>query len=176
MELEFHQLEKKHAALRITDAQRTARLVASLCEHGQQQPVLVVRASGSAGEVERYVLIDGYTRVEGRGQAKGNSIEQSSHRAQHRERLSQALDRVRQAARRDPSTSRRATVRQHLRQEPDAVVPHVRICAGGGSQEPSLPRPVRARSLPAVRGERLSRRATTGDHDPEIRDHDARNP
>jgi len=40
-------------------------------------------------------------QVEGRGQAKGNSIEQSSHRAQHRDRLSQALGRVRQAARRD---------------------------------------------------------------------------
>jgi len=40
-------------------------------------------------------------RVEGRGQAKGNTIEHSSHRAQHRDRLSQALDRVRQAARRD---------------------------------------------------------------------------
>lgn len=39
--------------------------------------------------------------VEGRGQAKGNSIEQSSYRAQNRDRLSQALDRVRQAARRD---------------------------------------------------------------------------
>ena len=38
---------------------------------------------------------------EGRGQAKGNLIEQSSHRAQNRGRLSQALDRVRQAARRD---------------------------------------------------------------------------
>jgi len=39
-------------------------------------------------------------QVEGRGQAKGNLIEQSSHRAQYRDRLSQALDRVRQAARR----------------------------------------------------------------------------
>lgn len=40
-------------------------------------------------------------RVEGRGQAKGNLIERSSHRAQNRDRLSPALDRVRQAARRD---------------------------------------------------------------------------
>ena len=43
MELEFHQLEKKYTGLRIADAQRTARLVASLCAYGQQQPVLVVR-------------------------------------------------------------------------------------------------------------------------------------
>jgi hypothetical protein len=32
MELEFHQLEQKYAGLRIADAHRTARLVASLCE------------------------------------------------------------------------------------------------------------------------------------------------
>jgi hypothetical protein len=30
--------------------------------------------------------------------------------------------------------------RHHLRQEPDAVVPLVRICAGGGPKGPSLPR------------------------------------
>jgi hypothetical protein len=39
-----------------------------------------------------------------------------------------------------PSSSQRATVRQHLRQEPDAVVPHVRTCAGGAGQPASLPR------------------------------------
>ena len=57
MELEFHQLEQTYAGLRIADAARTARLVASLCEHGQQQPVLVVRSAD--GGDERYVLIDG---------------------------------------------------------------------------------------------------------------------
>ena len=35
--------------------------------------------------------------VEGRGQAEGNPVERNSYRAQHRERLSQALDRIRQA-------------------------------------------------------------------------------
>jgi len=35
--------------------------------------------------------------VEGRGRVKGNAVERSSHRAQHRGRLSHALDRVRQA-------------------------------------------------------------------------------
>lgn len=39
--------------------------------------------------------------VEGRGQAKGNSVERSNGRTQSREKLSQSLDRVRQAARRD---------------------------------------------------------------------------
>jgi hypothetical protein len=36
--------------------------------------------------------------------------------------------------------SRYATWRHYPRQEPDAVVPPVRICAGDGSREPSLPR------------------------------------
>ena len=40
-------------------------------------------------------------RVEERCQAKGNSVERNRHRAQDRVRLSQALDRVRQAARGD---------------------------------------------------------------------------
>ena len=81
-------------------------------------------------------------QVEGRGRAKGNSEERSSGRTQSRGELSQALDRVRQSHR----TARRRSVvpsalgfsvftvrsaRYDLRQEPDAVVPHVRICAGG---------------------------------------------
>jgi hypothetical protein len=33
------------------------------------------------------------------------------------------------------------TLRVDSRQEPYAVVPHVRICAGGGERSPSLPRP-----------------------------------
>ena len=44
MEIEFHQLEKKYAGLRIADTSRIVRLVASLCAYGQQQPVLVVHA------------------------------------------------------------------------------------------------------------------------------------
>src|SRR5580692_10053241 len=43
---------------------------------------------------------------------------------------------------------RSASSRHDLRQEPYAVTLHVRICAGGGQQWPSLPRPV-----PAVFGE-----------------------
>ena len=34
-----------------------------------------------------------------------------------------------------------ASWRHYLRQEPYAVVPHVRICAGGAGQPASLPRP-----------------------------------
>lgn len=75
MELEFHQLEKKYAALRIADAQRRARLVASLCAHGQQQPVLVVRGGSHEAGIEQYVLIDGYARVAALDELKRDSVE-----------------------------------------------------------------------------------------------------
>lgn len=75
MELEFHQLDRKYAGLRIADAGRTARLVASLCAHGQQQPVLVVRGAADAGGIERYVLIDGYARVAALGELKRDMVE-----------------------------------------------------------------------------------------------------
>jgi ParB family transcriptional regulator, chromosome partitioning protein len=76
MEIEFHQLEKKYAALRIADAPRIARLMASLCTHGQQQPVLVVRAPGSeGGSTGRYVLIDGYARVAALNELQRDSVQ-----------------------------------------------------------------------------------------------------
>ena len=40
-----------------------------------------------------------------------------------------------------PTRIRINASRHDSRQEPYAVVPHVRICAGGGEQSPSLPRP-----------------------------------
>lgn len=58
MDLEFHQLELRHADLRIRDAGRRRRLLAALAEQGQQVPVVVV------SEEARYVLIDGYLRVD----------------------------------------------------------------------------------------------------------------
>jgi len=58
--LELHQLDLKYERLRISDPGRRSRLVASLSEHGQQTPVLVVHAEEAKG---RYVLIDGYRRV-----------------------------------------------------------------------------------------------------------------
>ena len=74
MEVEFHQLEKKYAGLRIADAQRAARLVASLCAHGQQQAVLVVRGGQHEEGIERYVLIDGYARVAALDELKRDSV------------------------------------------------------------------------------------------------------
>ena len=59
MQLEIHELELKYRELRITDRRRMSTLAASLLEHGQQTPVMVVRGPGQKG----YVLIDGYARV-----------------------------------------------------------------------------------------------------------------
>lgn len=56
-ELEWHQMELTFAGLRLSDGARRARLVASLVQHGQQNPVWVVERA------RRYVLIDGYERV-----------------------------------------------------------------------------------------------------------------
>lgn len=57
--LELMQLSLRYASLRVADSGHRARLLASISQHGQQTPVSVV----SAGEPERYVLIDGYARV-----------------------------------------------------------------------------------------------------------------
>ncbi|MBD3334656.1 MAG: hypothetical protein GF355_03990, partial [Candidatus Eisenbacteria bacterium] len=58
MQIEIRELEPKYAALRIADPMRQSRLTASICESGQQTPVVVVPRDG-----EGYVLIDGYGRV-----------------------------------------------------------------------------------------------------------------
>jgi hypothetical protein len=63
--------------------------------------------------------------AEGRGVAEGNAGEAPTHRTQSRGRVSMGLDGVRETARWFAS-------RHDPRQEPYAVVPHVRICAGGG--------------------------------------------
>jgi len=58
LQLEFHQLDERYSALRVSDRQAEYRLLADLDVNGQQSPVLVV----AAGE-GRFVLIDGYRRV-----------------------------------------------------------------------------------------------------------------
>ena len=69
LDLDLHQLNRRHADLRIVRPPRDARLVASLAEHGQNTPVLVRAQEEEAGEsapgaeATRYVLIDGYRRV-----------------------------------------------------------------------------------------------------------------
>lgn len=61
VQIELHQLELRYSALRAADPARRRRLVAALCETGQQVPVVVVAAAMAPG---RYVLIDGYVRVD----------------------------------------------------------------------------------------------------------------
>lgn len=59
MQIEISQLELRYASLRISETARQARLTASILQEGQLSPVLVV-AEGPT----RFVLIDGYARVE----------------------------------------------------------------------------------------------------------------
>ena len=57
MDLELHQLDLRHADLRVHDPDRQRRLYASLAEVGQQVPIVVI------ADHERYLLVDGYLRV-----------------------------------------------------------------------------------------------------------------
>jgi ParB-like chromosome segregation protein Spo0J len=57
--LDLRQLDLRYANLRIADPVRRARLEQALAREGQQVPVLVI-----AGTADRYVLIEGYGRVE----------------------------------------------------------------------------------------------------------------
>lgn len=59
MELEFHQVDRRYESLRTTCAARDSRVLASLDQHGQQLPVVVVAGE----EPGRYILVDGYKRV-----------------------------------------------------------------------------------------------------------------
>jgi ParB-like chromosome segregation protein Spo0J len=59
VEIEWHLLNMKYAALRIEDPARQAKVVASIAQHGQESAVLVVREGGG------FVLIDGYARARG---------------------------------------------------------------------------------------------------------------
>src|SRR5438309_8352887 len=66
--------------------------------------------------------------VERRAGAKGNAHQQSTHWTQSQARVSQALERIRQAI---------AVI--HPRWEPYAGKPPVRLCAGGAMKIASLP-------------------------------------
>ena len=76
--------------------------------------------------------------VEERGPAKGNPYPLPRHRTQSRTEPMQALVRIREAVYADRGSvfvrhlnPSERFARQHLRQEPGAVVPHAGICAGG---------------------------------------------
>jgi ParB family transcriptional regulator, chromosome partitioning protein len=57
MDLEFHQLDLRHARLRVRQPARERRLLASLADAGQQTPVVVVTTSATQ------IVVDGHTRV-----------------------------------------------------------------------------------------------------------------
>ena len=59
VEVDLHQLELRFEALRSKSASKERRLMASLAESGQQQPLVVVASE----QANRYVVIDGYKRV-----------------------------------------------------------------------------------------------------------------
>jgi ParB family chromosome partitioning protein len=70
MQLEFHQVDLRYRDLRVVDRERDSRLLASLAGSGQKTPVLVVLA-----EDGRYVLIDGYRRVDGLLRLRADTVE-----------------------------------------------------------------------------------------------------
>ena len=88
--------------------------------HGRGKSDSAIVAAKPANNAERSAA----EPVEPRTEAKGNAGQQSTRRAQSRVSVSQALERIRQVA------SNRSAV-THLRWEPDAGKPHVRIWAGG---------------------------------------------
>jgi ParB family chromosome partitioning protein len=59
VELELHQLDVRYEALRVRRPEHERRLLASLAEHGQQVPIVVV----AGDETGRFVVIDGHKRL-----------------------------------------------------------------------------------------------------------------
>jgi ParB family chromosome partitioning protein len=72
MQLEFHQLDRRWEHLRVRHAARQRRLLASLAESGQQTPIVVVTVEG---QVDRYVVIDGYKRIAALEQLGRDTVE-----------------------------------------------------------------------------------------------------
>ena len=95
--------------------------------HEKSDPAIVAMKPANKAEntvAERSVAVpDAAEPVERRAGTKGNASQQSTHRTQSRASVSQALERIRQAAKRF------AVI--HPRWEPYAGKPHVRFCAGG---------------------------------------------
>jgi ParB-like chromosome segregation protein Spo0J len=60
MQLEFHQLDRRWAHLRVREPHQQRRLMASLAESGQQTPMVVVLSQDNG---DRYLVIDGHKRI-----------------------------------------------------------------------------------------------------------------
>src|SRR5258708_7047102 len=72
MQLEFHHLDRRWEHLRVRHPARQRRLLASLAESGQQTPIVVVAVEG---QVDRYVVIDGYKRIAALEQLGRDTVE-----------------------------------------------------------------------------------------------------
>ena len=72
MQLEYHQLDRRWEHLRVRHPARQRRLLASLAESGQQTPIVVVAVEG---QVDRYVVIDGYKRIAALKQLGRDTVE-----------------------------------------------------------------------------------------------------
>jgi hypothetical protein len=70
MDLEFHQLDLRYQSLRRRAPEREKRLLASLAQHGQQAPIVVVTAEGGAR-----VVVDGYKRVRALKTLKADTVQ-----------------------------------------------------------------------------------------------------
>src|SRR6516165_8147518 len=92
--------------------------------HGSEKSDLAIVAGKPANKAEQSAA----ESVERRAGTKGNANRQSTHWTRSQARVSQALERIRQAF-----------AVTHPRWEPHAGKPHVRICAGGARQLASLP-------------------------------------
>jgi len=71
MQLELHQLELRYEKLRRKSGGKERRLLASLSERGQLQPVVVVQG----GDASRYVLVDGYKRLRALRRLKHDTVQ-----------------------------------------------------------------------------------------------------
>ena len=93
--------------------------------HGREKSDLVIVARKPANKAKEPTAdasagVNAAESVERRAGAKGNAHQQSTHWTQRQARVTQALDRIRQAF-----------AVTHPRREPYAGKPHVRFCAGG---------------------------------------------
>jgi hypothetical protein len=77
MQIEVHELELRHAALRVSDAASASRMRASLAVDGQRGPVTVI--VDGAVSAQPYVLIDGYGFL-GQKEMVGALLDRLRHR------------------------------------------------------------------------------------------------
>lgn len=72
MQLEFDQLDRRWAHLRVREPHRQRRLLASLADSGQQTPIVVVVSKDTC---DRYLVIDGHKRVSALEQLGRDTVE-----------------------------------------------------------------------------------------------------